>query len=77
MSGTTERAILVSSEQTKLIANALDRASTVIGAGTLLPLWQVHKGDLTPWPYAASAYIFVFSALLLHMGARRVLRGLR
>jgi hypothetical protein len=74
MSGTTVTSTLVWNEQTKLVANALDRASTAIGVGSLFPLWQLYKGGAAHvLRFAASAYIsysehccFIFGALLLH-----------
>jgi hypothetical protein len=63
MSGTTVTSTLVWNEQTKLVANALDRASTAIGVGSLFPLWQLYKGGAAHvLPFAASAYIFIFGA---------------
>jgi hypothetical protein len=84
MSGpATGPAVLVYNEQTKLLANALDRASTALGAGSVFPLinaWQASQGQTAGsrvWLFAASAYIFLFCALLLHLAARRVLKVLR
>lgn len=75
MSGTTARATLIWNERTKLLANAVDRASTVLGVGSLWPIWQLAEHRILF--FAASAYIFIFVAYLLHMTARWVLKGLR
>ncbi|PPQ35845.1 hypothetical protein [Rhodopila globiformis] len=78
-----ERAILIYNERTKLIANAYDRASTVIGAGSFLPLINLSKpsdGTITApaiFQFALSALFFAFFAGVLHLLARRALRGLR
>jgi hypothetical protein len=58
------------------MANALDRASTVLGVGSLFPLWQIHIGEATRWRFVAFAYIFVSSAAVLHLLGRRVLKAL-
>lgn len=72
------RTTLIRNEQTKLLANALDRASTTLGAGTLFPLWQLYRNDAGhPVLYELSAGGFIFGAVGLHWLARRVLRGLR
>ena len=74
-----EREKLIRNEQTKLLANAIDRASTAVGVSSLLPLWQLSAGggDDHVIIFAVSAYIFINSAFVLHWIARRVLRGLR
>jgi hypothetical protein len=72
----TER--LIKNEQTKLMANAIDRASTGIGISSLFPLWQLYRGtENRSLLFAASAYIFLFTAFMLHRLAHRVLRRLR
>jgi hypothetical protein len=86
MSGTTdaetlakiERERLIKNEQTKLMANAIDRASTGIGISSLFPLWQIYSGTGNrPLLFAASAYIFLFAAFVLHLVAHQMLRRLR
>jgi hypothetical protein len=79
MSGTDEQTIkLIKNEQTKLLASAIDRASTGLGISSLFPLWQLYSGTANrPLLFAASAYIFLFVAFMLHMLAQRVLRRLR
>jgi hypothetical protein len=78
-----ERAILIYNERTKLIANAFDRASTVMGAGSFLPLVNLSKpgnGAMTAQvmiQFALSALFFIFFAGLLHLLAQRALKGLR
>jgi hypothetical protein len=78
MSGTTGTT-LIWNERTKLLANALDRASTAVGAGGIFPLINAWRASLTAegWTFLASAYIFVFVAVVLHLLARRVLKVLR
>jgi hypothetical protein len=73
MSGTNIASnVLVWNEQTKLFANALDRASTAVGVGSLIPLWNLRGGvGNRLWVFGASAYIFIFAAFVLHMLARR------
>jgi hypothetical protein len=72
------RSTLIRNEQTKLLASALDRASTTLGAGTLFPLWQLYRNDSAhPALYELSAGGFILGAVGLHWLARRVLRGLR
>ena len=44
MSGSAAaRSVMIYNERTKLIANAYDRASTAMGAGSLLPLINLSK----------------------------------
>jgi hypothetical protein len=76
-------AILISNEQTKLLANALDRASTALGAGSLWPAYNLF--GRSNWPdswrgWAASGYgvtCFVLECLALHYFANRTLKRLR
>jgi hypothetical protein len=79
MSGTSnEAARLIKNEQTKLTANALDRASTAIGISSLFPLWQLSAGSANRrLLFVVSAYGFLFGAFLRHRIAQRVLRRLR
>jgi hypothetical protein len=84
VSGTTNaaRQTLIYNEQTKLIANALDRASTVVGAGSVWPLINLAKPSSRPVDGAAllqflfGVAFFLFFAGVLHYLARRALRGL-
>jgi hypothetical protein len=74
---------MIYNERTKLIANAYDRASTAMGAGSLLPLINLSRpdnGEITlPGiiQFALSACFFIFFAGVLHLLARRALKGLR
>jgi len=71
----------VNKEQTKLLANALDRASTALLAiGVLTPLSALYFG---PHPAAGSIeplrlgiICYLAAAWALHLAAQRTLRGL-
>jgi hypothetical protein len=69
-------------EQTKLLANAMDRASTAcFTVGVLTPLAGFGYGVAAFAPLAALQVVIVLagwliSALILHYMARRTLRGL-
>jgi hypothetical protein len=84
MSATTQ-ATLVWNERTKLLANALDRASTVMGAGSVVPFingWNVISSAQTTapakgWILVSSFLAYMFVAVVLHVGARIVLGRLR
>ena len=83
MTTPTGRATLIYNERTKLIANACDRASTVMGAGSFLPLVNLSKptdGAITMpalIEFGISAGFFTFFAGMPHLLARRALGGLR
>jgi hypothetical protein len=74
---------LVENEQTKLLANAIDRASTAcftIGIATPLAGFVYNVSGFRS-AIAASELAFgvlgwLAAAALLHLGARRILRGL-
>jgi membrane protein implicated in regulation of membrane protease activity len=70
----------IDNERTKLTANALDRASTAcLAVGILAPLATLLQG-LARLPGAGIAVSFtgwLAAAVVLHIGARRALRGLR
>ncbi len=75
---------LIDNERTKLLANALDRASTVcFTVGILSPLAGYVYGvvDLGPaivqrWPiFSVIAWLAV--SVALHLWARRILKGLK
>jgi hypothetical protein len=74
---------MIYNEQTKLLANALDRASTAVGIGGVFPLINLAKpttgqmDSTTVGLFAGSVVIFGFWSIMLHLAARRVLRGLR
>ena len=74
---------MIHNEQTKLLANALDRASIAVGIGGIFPLINLAKpptGQVdfkTASLFAGSLVIFAFWSIVLHLAARRVLRGLR
>jgi hypothetical protein len=71
MSGTTGITTLIWNERTKLLANALDRASTAVGVGGIFPLinaWRASQAsDRDGWVFLASAYIFLFVAVVLQL----------
>lgn len=85
MSGSaTAREVLIGNEQTKLLANALDRASTALGAGSILPLVNLWRSAFSSgssifpaWLLAASAGAFFLIAIVLHFTATRVFGDLR
>lgn len=71
-------------EQTKLLANALDRASTAcftVGIATPLAgfLYNVagFRGGIDPLELALGLAGWLIGAIVLHLMARRVLRGLK
>jgi len=74
---------MIYNEQTKLLANALDRASTAVGVGAVFPLITLvtpSAGQVDGWTvgqFVASFLVFAFWSIVLHYSARRVLRGLR
>lgn len=84
MSGsTTGRGALIYNEQTKLLANALDRASTALGVGSVFPLITLARpaasgSDASIIGLFSAAFLVLASwSVVLHLAARRVLRGLR
>jgi hypothetical protein len=70
-------------ERTKLLANAIDRASTAMGAGSLWPLVSLIRpgcGLISRSiivEFLTGVVGFVAMAFLLHYLARRALGGLR
>lgn len=73
---------LIRNEQTKLLANALDRASTAcIAAGLIAPVVAAANGagnGLTfTWVSLLSSGAWILTAVVLHLGARHVLRRLQ
>ncbi len=84
MSSTTtyrERQRLIYNEQTKLVANALDRTSTAVGVGSVFPLVGLVKPEpgepVNVGVFVAAFFIFVFWAAMLRFAARRALGSLR
>jgi hypothetical protein len=74
---------VIANERTKLLANALDRASTAcftVGVATPLAAWVYDINALrsTYDPLAMSVGLtgWILAAVLLHIGARVVLRRL-
>jgi hypothetical protein len=65
------RSVMIYNERTKLIANAYDRASTAMGAGSLLPLINLSKPNNAAitvpamLQFALSACFFIFFAGVL------------
>lgn len=76
MSGTvTPRTVLIPDEQTKLLANAMDTASSALGAGSILPLVNIRRTTFAANPggypvsaLAGSAVAFILIAFVLHFG---------
>jgi len=77
------RATLIYNEQTKPLANAVDRASTVLGVGSVFPVINLIKPDgghldpATTATFVAAFLILFFWSVVLHYAARRALRRLR
>ena len=72
----------VHNERAKLLANALDRASTAaVTIGVLAPiaasLYSVAGPGPGMWTLVVGAVIWFFAAVALHLGARIVLGRLR
>ena len=73
---------IVRNEQTKLLANALDRASTAsLAVGVFGPVSaNMSSSDWTKSPglftILAMSLVWIFLALSLHAFARRILKGL-
>ena len=72
--------VAMDNERTKLAANALDRASTAsLAVGIIAPFAALLQGQ-PPIPLLGVAVSFVgwlAAAIVLHLGARRVLGGLK
>lgn len=73
---------LVHNEQTKLLANALDRASTAcLTIGLLAPtaaaIYTTSPGFRIGSTIIIGAVIWILVASMLHYAARRILRRLR
>jgi len=73
---------LIHNERTKLLANWLDRTSTAfLTVGVVAPWAGYLLGGVQPqggfWVVAAMAGVSILVALALHLGARRVLGGLK
>ena len=74
--------MLVHNEQTKLLANALDRASTAcLTIGILAPIaaaiYSVSSAFAFDTRIVLGGFVWSFMAVVLHRSARRVLRRLR
>ena len=68
---------LIHNEKTKLLANALDRASTAcVAVGVLGQAFSLPPA-VSPWLGLISGIGWLLIALALHLAARRVLGGLR
>jgi hypothetical protein len=72
---------LIDNERTKLLANALDRASTAcLTVGVVAPLAAAlyNFGGVTiqPWVVVLGVVIWLSGAVVLHLTARSVLGGL-
>ncbi|MGQ0565704.1 MAG: hypothetical protein ACT4OK_11615 [Gemmobacter sp.] len=75
---------LVGNERTKLLANALDRASTAcftVGVATPLAAWLYNIGGFgaatSPASLAPGVLGWILAAFVLHMVAQMVLRRLK
>lgn len=70
---------LIDNERTKLTANALDRASTAcLAVGIFAPLGALTQSVNPPPLAVALSFAGWFAcAIVLHLGARRILRGLK
>ncbi len=73
---------LIQNERTKLLANALDRASTAcLTVGVFAPIAAAlysSTGSFVPVRiFVIGAIVWIFTAVVLHMSARRVLRRLQ
>ena len=72
---------LIDNERTKLLANALDRASTAsLTVGVLAPIaaiiYSVSATRTEAWVFVVGGTVWLSAAIALHMIARFVLRGL-
>ena len=73
---------LIRNERLKLLANALDRASTAfVTVGVLAPtaaaIYNLGTSNVGV-PFAAGSFaVWLFCAFALHWGARALLKGLR
>jgi hypothetical protein len=73
---------MIQNEQTKLLVNALDRASTAcVTVGVLAPVAAILYGasgtSFGFWAFALGGVIWLSAALALHLVARMVLEGLK
>jgi hypothetical protein len=73
---------LVENERTKLLANALDRASTaILTIGVVAPvsaaLYTLVVPPIGPGWFVAVALVWIFAGIGLHISARLVLGALR
>lgn len=72
---------LIRNERTKLLANALDRASTAcIAAGLIAPVvsaMNAGSGLHLSWLAIGSSGAWILAAVALHLGARHVLGRLQ
>jgi hypothetical protein len=72
---------LIHNERTKLVANALDRASTAcLTVGVFAPIAAAIYTSIGTGPatltFVIGAVCWIFAAMVLHMSARYVLRRL-
>lgn len=77
--GHTAQVSLIHNESTKLLANALDRASTACFAiGALAPTVAVYSSNTGPiFGILVTATVWILVSIALHVLAQRVLKGLR
>jgi hypothetical protein len=71
--------VTIANEQTKLRANALDRASTAFIAGSIVPFlgWIRADEPASAWKSIFGIVCFMGVGAYLHLVAVGVLRGLR
>jgi hypothetical protein len=80
MGETITNATTVWNERTKLLASAIDRASTAVGASAIFPLINLWHGAIAGQDliyFGFSAYVCLTVSIFLHMIARWTLRWLR
>ncbi|RWX78481.1 hypothetical protein EPK99_07650 [Neorhizobium lilium] len=75
------RLVLIQNERAKLRANALDRLSTAsAAAGFIAPVASISNGGVSfgiSISVVASTTAWIFTAAMLHLGARFSLRKLK
>ena len=74
--------LLIHNERTKLLSNALDRASTAcitigVFAPTAAALYSASGTPFSTGIYVLGAVSWLFTATVLHISARHTLRRLR
>jgi hypothetical protein len=73
-------AVLIHNERTKMLANALDRASTsflTVGIATPVAGRLYGLASLSGWYYLTAMCLFAAISMFLHLLARRIMGGLK